>query len=108
MALLHALSFSDPMAGVLLGVIHRAASDVRRAGQQLTMADVHGEVLPVEGASAPKQETGLPSSKSATNRWDGRVGLADAGTLLLRLKIFFVHNVRLVSTALRAGNLSTW
>ena len=95
----------DPMAGVLLGVIHGAAGSVRRAGQQLTMADVHGEGLLVEGAHAPRHPTGVPSSKRAANVRDGGKGLADGDTLLLRVEMKFVHNIRLVSAALRAGNL---
>ena len=93
------------MTGVLFGVIHGAASNVRRARQQLTMGDVFGEGLPVEDASSPKQETGLPSSKSAAKGWDGRVGLAEADALLLCLKMKFLHNIRLVSTTFRTGNL---
>ena len=69
------------------------------------MADVHGEGLLVEGAHASRRRTGLPSSKSAAKGWDGRVGLAEADALLLRLEVKFLHNIRFVSTALRAGNL---
>ena len=61
----------DPVTGVLLGVIHGAAIDVRRAREQLTMGDVHGKGLLVEGAHASRTPTGLPSSKSTANVWDG-------------------------------------
>ena len=69
------------------------------------MADVHGEGLLVEGAHASRRRTGLPSSKSAAKGWDGRVGLAEADALLFCLKMKFLHNIRLVSTTFRTGNL---
>ena len=70
------------------------------------MADVHGEGLLVEGAHASRRPTtSLPSSKSAAKGWDGRVGLAEADALLLCLKMKLLHNIRLVSTTFRTGNL---
>ena len=68
------------------------------------MGDVVGEGLLVEDAGA-EVNPGLPGCESASNDWDGGVGLAQIDTLLLRFKLVLKNDGWLVATALGAGHL---
>ena len=71
----------DPVARVLLRLIHRASRDIRRPRQQLAMRDELGEGFDVENTVATHCAV-LIGSKGAAKRWDGGVEIADADTLL--------------------------
>ena len=72
----------DPMTGVLLGVVHGAASGVRRAREQLAVGDVVGEGFLVEDAGAPHHCPVLPGCEGAAKSRDGGIGSAETDTLL--------------------------
>ena len=85
-------------------MIYSATRNIRRTGKQLAMGDVVGEGLLVEDAGAENNPS-LPGCESASNDWDGGVGLAQIDTLLLRLKLVLKNDGWLVATALGAGHL---
>ena len=70
----------------------------------MAMGDVVGEGLLVEDAGAENNPS-LPGCESASNDWDGGVGLTQIDTLLLRLKLVLKNDGWLVATALGAGHL---
>ena len=70
----------------------------------MAMGDIVGEGLLVEDAGAENNPS-LPGCESASNDWDGGVGLAQIDTLLLRLKLVLKNDGWLVATALGAGHL---
>ena len=85
-------------------MIYSATRNIRRTGKQLAMGDVVGEGLLVEDAGAENNPS-LPGCESASNDWDGGVGLAQIDTLLLRFKLVLKNDGWLVATALGAGHL---
>ena len=92
------------ITGVVFRVIYSATRNIRRTGKQLAMGDVVGEGLLVEDAGAENNPS-LPGCESASNDWDGGVGLTQIDTLLLRFKLVLKNDGWLVATALGAGHL---